>query len=360
MAPTLLALALVLFSQSPTANQGLKIVVLEGEDAVNVVQQKTAVRPLIEVRDRNNLPVADVTVTFAIQGNAATFAGGVQTFSVVTNAAGQAAAAAVNPVASGAVQIQVQAALQGQTALATITQTNVMTAAQAAAASGGASGSATGSGAGSGGISGPVIGGVAGAAAAAGAYLALSGKEGEAPPLSVSVGPVSGGIREVTEFTFNVSGGSGANFSWDFGDGNTATGASVRHIFPREGQFVVTVRDGQAATTTVTVPIGSMTGSFVSPWSQGRFVLVLTQSGTSIQGQWVTDVTNPSSGIASSTSTVLGTLTTPLGFTFTQNGECLRELTGSANATLTTLTMGGPSRNLVCGQGLGYNPFTRQ
>ncbi len=46
----------------------LKIVVLEGEGAVNIIQQKTAVRPLVEVRDRNNLPVAGASVTFSIGG----------------------------------------------------------------------------------------------------------------------------------------------------------------------------------------------------------------------------------------------------------------------------------------------------
>lgn len=74
----------------------LKIVVLEGEGAVNIIQQKTAVRPLVEVRDRNNLPVAGATVTFSIGGggSGAAFAGGVQTLTVTTNAVGQAAARA--------------------------------------------------------------------------------------------------------------------------------------------------------------------------------------------------------------------------------------------------------------------------
>ena len=34
----------------------LRIVVIAGEDAVNIVQQKTAVAPIIEVRDRNDQP----------------------------------------------------------------------------------------------------------------------------------------------------------------------------------------------------------------------------------------------------------------------------------------------------------------
>ena len=108
----------------------LRIVVIQGEDAVNIIQQKTAVAPVVEIRDRNNLPVAGATVTFTIGGNAASFAGGVQTITVATNAVGQAAAVAINPIASGAVQIQVAAAFQGQAAAATIVQTNVLTAAQ--------------------------------------------------------------------------------------------------------------------------------------------------------------------------------------------------------------------------------------
>lgn len=139
------------FAQSPPA---LRIVVVEGEDAVNIVQQKTAVAPVIEVRDRNNLPVPGALVTFSIQGgNAATF-GGASTLTVATNAAGQAAVTGLTPTAAGAFQIQVSAAFQGQLATATIAQTNVMTAAQAAAASaaaGGTSGSSAGAGGGAGG-----------------------------------------------------------------------------------------------------------------------------------------------------------------------------------------------------------------
>src|SRR5690349_11490647 len=44
---------------------GLRIVIVEGEDAVNIVQQKTAVAPVVEVRDRNDQPVAGAVVNFA-------------------------------------------------------------------------------------------------------------------------------------------------------------------------------------------------------------------------------------------------------------------------------------------------------
>ena len=169
------------FGQQPA---GLKIVVIAGEDAVNVIQQRTAVAPIVEVRDRNNVPVAGVPVTFTVGGSGASFAGGVNTITVTTNALGQAAASGLTPTASGALRITASAALQGQTATATIAQTNVMTAAQAAAAGGGTSTTAgTGAAAagGGGGISATTI-GLIGAAAAGGAVAAvktdLFGKDG--------------------------------------------------------------------------------------------------------------------------------------------------------------------------------------
>src|SRR5688572_23605787 len=74
----------------PAANNALRIVVIAGEDAINIIQQKTAVNPIVEVRDRNNLPVSGVAVTFNVGGQGASFAGGASTLTVTTNAAGQA------------------------------------------------------------------------------------------------------------------------------------------------------------------------------------------------------------------------------------------------------------------------------
>src|ERR1051325_8556866 len=113
-------------------NAGLRIAVIAGEDAVNIIQQKTAGAPLVEVRDRNKQPVAGALVTFSIEGGKAATFGGASTLTVATNAAGQAAVTGLTPSAAGAFQIQVSAAFQGQVATATIAQTNVMTAAQVA------------------------------------------------------------------------------------------------------------------------------------------------------------------------------------------------------------------------------------
>jgi len=142
----------------------LKIVVIAGEGAVNIIQQKTAVAPIIEVRDRNNLPVSGVSVTFSVSGSGATFGSG-STLTAITNAAGQATAAGLTPTAAGAVQVNVTAAFQGQMATAAITQTNFATAAQAAAAAGSTGGATGGSAAGGGGgSSGGAAGGAAGGA----------------------------------------------------------------------------------------------------------------------------------------------------------------------------------------------------
>jgi hypothetical protein len=186
---SILALILLL-AQTTSTQSALRVVVIEGEDAVNIIQQKTAVRPVVEVRDRNNLPVPGALVTFSIEGGKAATFGGASTLTVATNAAGQAAVTGLTPSAAGAFQIQVSAAFQGQVATATIAQTNVLTAAQAAAAgASSASGASSGSGAGGagsgaagggGGLSATTI-AVAGAAVAGGAVAAtqIAGKVSE-------------------------------------------------------------------------------------------------------------------------------------------------------------------------------------
>lgn len=134
-------LSTVLLCSSSLVAQGqqrLRIVVIEGEDAVNVIQQKTAVAPIVEVRDRNNNPVAGAAVTFAVKGGGAkaTLGNGVRQVVVTTDAAGRASVA-VNPVANGSLEIEASVSSGGQTATATIAQTNVATPADAAKASSG-------------------------------------------------------------------------------------------------------------------------------------------------------------------------------------------------------------------------------
>jgi hypothetical protein len=174
----------------------LRVVVIEGEDAVNIIQQKTAVRPIVEVRDRNNLPVPGAVVTFSIQGGASTF-GGASTLTIATNAAGQAAVTGLTPSAAGAFQIQVSAAFQGQVATATIAQTNVMTAAQAAAAAGATSG---------GGSAGSAGGGAGGGAGGTGAGAAGGAGGLSTTTLVVAGAAVAGGAVAATQIVDKVGG----------------------------------------------------------------------------------------------------------------------------------------------------------
>ncbi len=136
--------------------QRLKIVILDGDGGENILKKKTAVKPVVEVRDKNDLPVAGALVTFLLPnvGPGGTFANGSKVVTVLTNAKGQAAMGAWSPAGTGSFNINVTASFQGQTASASIGQTNV-----------------------AGGISSAALGGIIGAAAAAAVVAAkvLSG-----------------------------------------------------------------------------------------------------------------------------------------------------------------------------------------
>lgn len=153
-------------ASAQSSRPSLRIVVIEGEDAVNIVQQRTAVAPVIEVRDRNDQPVAGAVVRFTIRAGRGSF-GGARTLAASTNAAGRATALGLAPEGAGPLQIAASASFEGQTTAITITQTNVATAAQAAALGGaGASGGTAAAGAGA------ATGGAAGSGAAAGGAAA--------------------------------------------------------------------------------------------------------------------------------------------------------------------------------------------
>ena len=158
----------------------LKLVIVDGENATNIVRTKTAVTPVVEVRDRSDRPVSGVPVTFVIaSGRNITFAGGAATLTVSSDAAGRASATGLTPVSGGAVQIAVQAAFQGERATATIHQLNVITAAPAPAPASSSPPSAGKAGGGS--SRGKIIGIVAGAAAV-GVAAAKSGSSPQRVP----------------------------------------------------------------------------------------------------------------------------------------------------------------------------------
>ena len=244
-------IATLLFAATTAAAQqpALRVVVIEGEDAVNIIQQNTAVRPVVEVRDRNNLPVSGALVTFSIEGGKAASFGGASTLTVATNAAGQAAVTGLTPSAAGAFQIQVSAAFQGQVATATIAQTNVMTAAAASAS--GASTASGASGAGGGGLSTTTI-AVAGAAVAGGALAATQiaeKSEDAAAETRDFTGSFSGTITGIvssalTNCGFTRAAAAQARLHFD-----EHTESSVRGTFSYEGSDTVTSNTCPAGVT---------------------------------------------------------------------------------------------------------------
>ena len=189
-----------LTNPSPQASNAaaLKIVVVEGEGAVNIIQQKTAVAPVIEVRDRNDQPVSGAVVKFAIQKGKASF-DGARTLTVTTNAAGRVTATGLTATGKGALQIGASAAFQGQTAAATIAQTTVTTAAEASSiASGG--GVSTG-----GGLSHAAIAGIAGGAGAGVAGAVVLSKRNAVVISGTMAGPFNAQIV-VTTVTTSATG----------------------------------------------------------------------------------------------------------------------------------------------------------
>ena len=86
---------------------------------------------VVEVRDRNNAPVAGASVVFLLPqtGASGTFATGGKMMTVVTNASGRATSGVFQPIGTGQLKIQVTASFQGHSASTAIAQTNQLGAA---------------------------------------------------------------------------------------------------------------------------------------------------------------------------------------------------------------------------------------
>jgi hypothetical protein len=113
------------WAQQPVT--GLRIVVVEGEGAINNIKQRVNRSPVVRVEDVNGRTVAGAAVVFSLpgQGPSGTFPNGSRTLTTNTDAQGQASAVGIRPNnLSGQLQIRVTASFQGQAASAVITQTN--------------------------------------------------------------------------------------------------------------------------------------------------------------------------------------------------------------------------------------------
>ncbi len=116
----------VLRAQSPVSSGRLRIIVLEGQSAINLIP--AAIAPVVEVRDENDFPVEGASVTFNLpaSGASATFANQQRSQTVVTNTRGQAGAVgfSVQGQPTGQFKIRVIATHQGRQGVLDILQTN--------------------------------------------------------------------------------------------------------------------------------------------------------------------------------------------------------------------------------------------
>ena len=118
-----------LFAQVAAAPMMLHITILDGEDALNDIRERTAREPVVQVEDENHKPVAGALILFSLQ-NGGTGAGGtfngLSTLSVTTDAQGRAVAHGLKLNAtSGSYTIAVTATLGALVATAVIHQSLV-------------------------------------------------------------------------------------------------------------------------------------------------------------------------------------------------------------------------------------------
>ena len=164
------------------ATDDLKIVIIAGDGFTNNIKKRTAREEIVEVRDRNNKPVAGAAVIFALPGSGpgGTFAHGAQTLTVSTDQAGRAVATIKPNGVPGQFKTTVTASFGGLTATAvTISQTNAVLAAGAAGAAGGISGTTI------------AIGAAVAAGAAVTAVVLVKVLGGGGKKATISVGPAT-------------------------------------------------------------------------------------------------------------------------------------------------------------------------
>jgi len=123
------ALAACLAAQAPTTGQprgGLRVVVVEGEGAINNIREQRAREPVVRVLDSEFRPVPGASVTFLTTelGASASFPSG-HSLTTISDEKGEAVGRGLRPNnVAGPFQIRVTATSGGQTATAVINQTN--------------------------------------------------------------------------------------------------------------------------------------------------------------------------------------------------------------------------------------------
>ena len=130
---------LLLAASTDAQTPGIKIVVVEGQGAINNIQQHRAKEPVVQVTE-DQKPIQGASVTFMLpdDGPSGVFGNGARMMTIQTDEKGQAVGRGLRPnQTAGRLQIRVTASFRGQSAGAVISQIN---AEPAGATSGGGSG----------------------------------------------------------------------------------------------------------------------------------------------------------------------------------------------------------------------------
>jgi hypothetical protein len=129
-APQLVAQVSSISASQAATPMALHIVILDGENALNNIRQRSAREPIVQVEDENHKPVAAATVLFTIHSGASGAGGsfsGASTFSAVTGLDGQAVAKGLVPNGvQGSFSVTVTATIGTVTTSAVITQSNIL------------------------------------------------------------------------------------------------------------------------------------------------------------------------------------------------------------------------------------------
>jgi hypothetical protein len=118
----------------------------------------------------------------------------------------------------------------------------------------------------------------------------------QSPTVSISRSPDGVVIAGATGVLFTAvasdANGDALTLAWDLGDGQTATGASVVHVYASEGVFPValTVSDGRGGLTSVgsSVTAGNLIGRWLLSEGGERFYewgFDITQGGSTLGGR---------------------------------------------------------------------------
>ena len=170
------------------------------------------------------------------------------------------------------------------------------------------------------------------------------------PSVAASASPSGVALVGATRVTFTGSGvgagDAGLSYGWSFGDGASANGQTVTHVFATEGTFNVTLtvtdNRGGSATAAVVVEARSLSGRW-TPLQNGvpGVDATIVQSGATITGQ---------STNSCCTHSFVGEVGDPraitLVFRFSGCPAERRTFTGTLAADLKTITLAGPNCNV--------------